>query len=291
MVGRATPCALPPLSSGRYRPTTRSSCINVRQFRFGLHAEQLADPFAPRAERQTTSMRKHTSLYYLLVLGIALAFAYFTPKQASRDKAGAAPNTVAAQEAPHASDKPATQTDGSGAPANANSGAKAHVQPLERTFEIETPEYRARVSSLNGGLKSVVLKDKQFQRDGRAADVVTTEKPSYYPLAFQLQGVTLPEYPAWEWQSLGTGGLRMSTEANGIAIDRKLEVGKGPYQIWITTTLHNRDTSTRKLTVDENTYHYVSRAAESGNVPLLPARSIRLATSPRPRRAAVPPRR
>jgi YidC/Oxa1 family membrane protein insertase len=72
--------------------------------------------------------------------------------------------------------------------------------------------------------------------------------------------------------------VRLHTEADGLAIERKLEAGTGPYQLWVTTTLQNRGTETRKLTLDENTFHYVPRDAESGGVPLLPARSSKISS-------------
>ena len=203
-------------------------------------------------------MRKNTSLYYLALLGFALAVPFFFEK-AQTKKSSTAPN------------KPIV-TQVTVPPAAAKQAA-----PPEHTFPIETPEFQASVSSLNGGLKSWKLKDKQFQHQGRATDIVSTDKPQFYPLTFKLHGVSLGDYPAWEAQPIDRG-VRLQTTADGIAIERKLEAGQGPYQVWVTTTLHNRDDKPRKLTLDETTHHYVARAAESSGVPLLPSRSSEIAS-------------
>jgi YidC/Oxa1 family membrane protein insertase len=67
--------------------------------------------------------------------------------------------------------------------------------------------------------------------------------------------------------------VRLHADADGLAVERKLEAGKGPYQVWVTTTIANRGSVARKLTLSELTYHYVARAAESGSLAFLPARS------------------
>jgi YidC/Oxa1 family membrane protein insertase len=219
-------------------------------------------------------MRKNTSLYYVAVFGIALAlpmliqkFSPPTPAAPVKAPAGAANKAHSAPQAPSTV-----------APSTSAVGPRAATTPApaERTLLIDTAEFRATLSSLSGGLKGLVLKDPQFRHDGRQTDVVTTSKPSYYPLAFRLRGATLGEYPEWDAQALDARTVRMSTEADGIAIDRKIEAGTGPYQLWITTTLHNRDVKPRKLSLEEATFHYVPRDAESGGVPLLPARSSKI---------------
>ncbi|MET0387666.1 MAG: membrane protein insertase YidC [Polyangiales bacterium] len=220
-------------------------------------------------------MRKHTSLYYLAVFGIALAAPLLMQKLYPRDAAhgqAAPPGQAASHAAPAAPSAAPPAISAETVVARPPAAAPA----AERTFDIDTEEFQARVSSLNGGVKSFTLKDKQFERKGIATNVVTTDKPAYYPLSFRLIGAQLGDHPQWQAQSIGPRAVRLHTEADGIAIERKLEAGNGPYQLWLTTTLHNRSDKPRKLTLDETTFHYLARAAESGGVPLLPANSPKI---------------
>jgi YidC/Oxa1 family membrane protein insertase len=198
-------------------------------------------------------MRKNTSLIYLVVFGVVLAVSQFFHKPTPAQKSTAVPPIAAGG---FHSMLPSTS-----------------APPAEHTLSIETPEYSARVSNLNAGVKSFTLKDPQFERGGHQTDVITTDRPSYYPLSFRVSGALVPEYPGWQLQALSERAVSLHVEADGIAVDRKLEAGAGPYQLWVTTTLQNRDTHNRTLGLEDSTYHYVARAAESGGIPLLPARS------------------
>ena len=213
-------------------------------------------------------MRKNTTLYYVILLGVAVAAPLVLQKIYPREAGAPDDKKAAAQQAPAA---PA-------APARVAVAPTSAPIPAERTLNIETREYSASVSSLNGGLKSFVLKDEQFRQKGVQENVVTTNKPQYYPLTFKLHGVALPEFPAWEVQSPESRAVRFHAVADNIGIERKLEAGSGPYQVWITTTLQNQDDKPRKISLEENTFHYVPREAESGGVPLLPARSHQISS-------------
>lgn len=203
-------------------------------------------------------MTKKTILYYLAVLGIAFgASRYFAPELPE----AAATSQVAHAQAPVS---PATLAPASPA-----------TRPLlpERLATLQTDRFKAQVSSLNAGLRSFALSAAQFQVDGKPIDIVSTSKPSYYPLSVRIDGVALSDNEPWEMQQLSERAVRLHLVADGIGIERKLEAGTGPYQVWITTTLANRSDKLRKLTLQESTYHYVSRHDESGGVPLLPSRS------------------
>jgi len=213
-------------------------------------------------------MRKKSSLYYLAVIGFALAVPLLLQKMSPRDEDKKA--------APRAQGSAAPSVPA--APQASASRTPTAPPPAERTFSIDTAEYSAKVSSLNGGIKSFVLKDPQFTHAGAVTNVITTDKPAYYPLGFRISGVTTPDYLAWQAQELGPRGVRLHAEADGLAIERKVEAGNGPYQLWVTTTVHNRGSEPRKLSLYESTFHYVPRAAESGGVPLLPARSSKLSS-------------
>jgi YidC/Oxa1 family membrane protein insertase len=203
-------------------------------------------------------MRKNTSVYYLVLLGIALAVPLVL-KQLSPPKPK-----------PETKHLPPPIAAGSG---SAPLMAAANLDGHEQLAELSTPSFAAEVSSLNGGIKSLTLKDPQFQAKGKPTDVVTTDRPPYYPLTFRLSGVSAGAWPPWEMQTLSPQAVRLHTVIDHIAVERKLETGSGPYQIWITTTLQNRDEQTRKVALEDATHHYVLRAAESGGIPLLPARS------------------
>jgi len=221
-------------------------------------------------------MSKNTTLYYLAVFSLALTAPWLVKTFVSRDA-----SAVSASASNSKTNTVHAAVSAAAAPSAGSSNAGYAVwtpqaPPSERALKIETPEYIALVSSLNGGLKSFVLKDPQFREKNGPADIVSTDKSSYYPLSFKVAGAQLGDYPAWEVEDLDGHGVRMSTQADGLAIARKLEPGKGPYQLWITTRLQNTGNSPRKLALEEITYHYVPRAAESGGVPLLPARSSKI---------------
>jgi YidC/Oxa1 family membrane protein insertase len=232
--------------------------VSLRRHRFAAAARLIACAQPPQ-ELRIKPMRKNTSLYYLAVLGFALA----VPLLLHKDKAPGAPGKLVTRP---------TSSQGEEARLSVPS-APALAAPVERTVMLETPQYSALVSSLNGGIKSFRLKDPQFKHEGRPIDVVTTDKPSFYPLTFKLAGATLGAEPAWQMQSLSEKAVRFHTFADGIGIERKLETGTGPYQVWVTTTLENRDSRVRKLVLADTTHHYVLHAAESGSIPFLPARS------------------
>lgn len=199
-------------------------------------------------------MRKNSYLYYLAVVGIAVA----APMLLSKNKHGASEAKTPAVSVAHAAPPPAA------APA---------VPPVdEQLATIETSDFRAVVSGLNSGIKSFTLKDPQFRHDGKPADVVTIDKPQFYPLAPRVDGVNIAGKP-WQLRQQAPEAVTLHLEADGLAIDRKLEAGQGPYQVWVTTTITNLGSQTRKLRWTDTTHHYVERKAESGGVPLLPSRS------------------
>ena len=67
--------------------------------------------------------------------------------------------------------------------------------------------------------------------------------------------------------------MLLTGDVGGVRVTRKLEAGKGPYQLWLTTHVENRGNAPRKLELALGTHHYVTREAEGANIPLLPVRS------------------
>lgn len=155
-----------------------------------------------------------------------------------------------------------------------SSAPAAAQQPLT----LRSERWQAQISPVNAGVVSFLLLDKQFQVGGKPINVVSTDKPQYFPLAVRgdhLGGVAPAALDAAVWRSevLSERAVRLHTVVDGVGIERKLEVGKGPYQLWVTTTLSNRGDKPRKLTLSERTHHYVARKDEEGGISFLPARS------------------
>jgi YidC/Oxa1 family membrane protein insertase len=210
-------------------------------------------------------MRKNAFLFYFAVAGLALAVPLLMPSSPS-PQPSAAPAQAHAERAP--ADEPSA--------ARAEPAPPAASTAREQLASIETTDFVAQVSSLNGGLSSFKLKDPQFRQGDQPIDVVTTDKPAYYPLHTQIQGAALGQDPPWQIEQLSPRAVRLHVRADSLAIERKLEAGEGPYQMWVTTTLVNQGDKPRKLRLIESTHHYVRRDQESGGVPLLPAQSSAL---------------
>jgi YidC/Oxa1 family membrane protein insertase len=146
--------------------------------------------------------------------------------------------------------------------------------PEQQLARIETGDFIAEVSSLNGGLTRFEPKAERYHSRGEPVDIVTTDKPEYLPLAIQLTG----EAPAaarqgWRMQQLSPRAVGLSREVDGLRVSRKIEAGQGPYQLWLTTHVENRSATPRKIKLTVSTFHYVSREAEGQQIPLLPVHS------------------
>ncbi len=209
-------------------------------------------------------MKKNTTWFYLFVLGVALAAPRLMQRANSAKEATAAKHAAS----PASKSGPAQPATISSAPASA-----PQLALPEQIATLSTALFRARISSLNGGLQSFELLDPRFQADGKPLQMVTTSKPAYYPLGLRIDGTVLDTASGWRMQQLSEQRVRFHLDGDGLGVERKLEAGAGPYQVWVTTTIQNRGTTPRKLTISETTFHYVARKAESGGIPFLPARS------------------
>ena len=151
--------------------------------------------------------------------------------------------------------------------------APAQPKPSEQLYRLETPEFRALISSYNTGLRSYRLQNEQFRElKGGGKELVTTERERYLPLRVEVDGVALPEAAEWKIdpsaassaQAGDARSLRFVWEGDGVRIQRTLQVGKGPYQLWSTLHITNLGKSKRTLRVRMGTYHYVPRKSEEG---------------------------
>jgi YidC/Oxa1 family membrane protein insertase len=149
-----------------------------------------------------------------------------------------------------------------------------HAQGTPDSITLTTEHFIAQVSTENAGVRSLTLRDPRFLIHGKPFNVVTTNRPEYYPLAVShIDGMALSSKQPWTVERIGEQAVRFRRVEDGVGIERKLEVGAAPYQLWVTTTLANRGDKPRKLTLHESTYHYVARAEESGGIPLIAAHS------------------
>jgi YidC/Oxa1 family membrane protein insertase len=209
-------------------------------------------------------------LFIAALLGLVLIVpTLISPKPAAKPALGTNKSQAHVSAAPSAgpsaapSPKPAAQTA-------LNTAARGSLQKLS---QIETDDFVAKVSNLNGGLTSFRLKAERYHGRGAPVDIVSTSLEEYLPLAVELDGLPSDAQSTWSAQQLSGRALMLSRDADGLLVNRKLEAGQGPYQLWLTTEIHNHGDTPRAVRLRIPTYHYVSREAEGSNVPLLPVRS------------------
>jgi YidC/Oxa1 family membrane protein insertase len=208
----------------------------------------------------------------LAVSAVALGVPLLLPPEPAPKPKGNATASPAAAPAKGASPAPAAATP-TATPARQLSASELAARKASQVLgRIETSSYVAQVSNLNGGLTSFALKGKHFQVEGKPLELVSTDKEAYLPLAVDIEG----------WPSAGSSfavtprspsELLLSLAQDGLKVTRKLEAGRGPFQLWVTTHVENTGSATRTVQLRLNTHHYVTREAEGSNIPLLPVRS------------------
>jgi YidC/Oxa1 family membrane protein insertase len=129
---------------------------------------------------------------------------------------------------------------------------------------LESADFRATINTLGSGVTHFLLKDERYQRDGKPIDLVSTDRPQFLPLHFTAKGVAFNG--PWQVLSESEGALRLATQASGLKFVRKLEVGKGRYQIWSTLRIENPGNAARKLDLTFEGHHYVERIHEKGGL-------------------------
>lgn len=135
----------------------------------------------------------------------------------------------------------------------------------QRLATIETDDFRATFTSLNGAMTRFELRGDRFKdREGLADQLVTTDKEPYLPLRIELRGVEIPEDATWEMQQLSPTALRFTWSGNGFRVERKVEAGSGPYQLWSTVSVTNASAGARPVRLITTVHHYVPREAEGG---------------------------
>ncbi|MBC7172416.1 MAG: hypothetical protein H5U40_08325, partial [Polyangiaceae bacterium] len=140
-------------------------------------------------------------------------------------------------------------------------------QSAEQTARIETADFVATFSNLNTGLRSLELRGEKFRRaTGEAEELVTTDREEYLPYSIRIPGVSIPEDAVWEVEQVSPTAVNFRWEGSGVVVTRKIEAGKGPFQLWSTVTVHNRGSAARDVGLVETIHHYVTRDEEDEGV-------------------------
>jgi putative membrane protein insertion efficiency factor len=141
------------------------------------------------------------------------------------------------------------------------------------TATIETDRYIATITADSAAIASFTLKGDRYQVLGKQMNVVTTDKPQYLPASLELSGGKIEPGARWHFEERAGAMVRMSLDLDGTALTRKFEPGRGPYQLWVTTTLRNTGAAKSKLQLHETTHHYVTLKSQESAIPFLPVRS------------------
>ncbi|MDB4985913.1 MAG: Membrane protein insertase YidC [Myxococcaceae bacterium] len=129
---------------------------------------------------------------------------------------------------------------------------------------LESPDFRATITSQTTGLVHYVFKDPRYERAGKQIDAVSTDKLAYLPLSLELDGIDVPANASWTSEQLSPTAARFTLQVGDVTLVRKLEVGRGPFQLWSTLTVHNASAAAKTIQVQELGTHYVRRADEAG---------------------------
>jgi YidC/Oxa1 family membrane protein insertase len=141
------------------------------------------------------------------------------------------------------------------------------------TLTLESEDFVASFDVESAALAGYVLRDPRFQREGRAIDLVSTNKPSFLPLGIKLGGQRLAS--GWRGEQLGPKAIRFTTEVSGLRLTRKIELG-GRYQLWSTLLVENLGDAAQSPKLSVEGHHYLKRSEEQGG--FLAGRSSLLAS-------------
>lgn len=157
----------------------------------------------------------------------------------------------------------------------ARRAARAH---LRQTGHIRTDAFEATVDNLGGGLGEVRLSGERFRdREGVPENLVTTQLEDYLPLRISIPGVEIPPDVVWELTQENDRSVLLRWRGDrGIEVQRRIEAGTVPYQIWQTVFVRNGGLTPRRLRVQAHAFHYVRRAEESSGLFSLGGRSTRI---------------
>jgi YidC/Oxa1 family membrane protein insertase len=190
-----------------------------------------------------------------------------TAKQASSD--GAEPSG-----APESSGSKsgAPESSGSKSESGADDGesersetSRAERRANQKTATLRTEHFRATFTNRNTGLVAFKLTDERYRGEkGNPKQLLSTNKEPYLPLHPELGGIELPDDAYWDLEKISDTELRFEWSGGGFRVVRRVEAGKGPYQIWLTTRIVNESEGRRPVRLTETTFRYVRREEEGG---------------------------
>ncbi len=152
----------------------------------------------------------------------------------------------------------------------ASARADAPTPPADKAPEVETvtlesPDFEATLSARGGAIQRFRLLDPRFTRaDGKPIDLVTTDRPVYLPFRAVVNAAKVAPETAWKVERLGPQAARFTIEVGDFVLVRKIEVGKGPFQLWSTLSVRNRGQAPQSVEVSIEGHHYARRSDEEG---------------------------
>jgi YidC/Oxa1 family membrane protein insertase len=145
-------------------------------------------------------------------------------------------------------------------------------------YVVQTSDFRAEFSPTSGGaLVRFELLDKQFHKQGKPINLVSTDKPSFLPFQLQWAGVggtNLGATTDRPWtatpirveghEDSRVQGWAFTLESPTVRVVRKVEAGASAYQLWSTTQVVNKTSHPQEFQLSMVTFHYVRRRDEKG---------------------------
>jgi YidC/Oxa1 family membrane protein insertase len=139
-------------------------------------------------------------------------------------------------------------------------------QSRRQTATLRTDELEVTIDNLGGGIMHAVLLEERYADAGRHLDLVTTTREEYQPLRMDLPGVGIPADAVWEIEQESERAVRLRWAGRGLEVVRRIEAGRGPYQLWHTVRVRNVGGRPRSMRLRLATWHYVRRAEEGRGI-------------------------
>ncbi|MBL9110756.1 MAG: hypothetical protein JNM74_15840, partial [Myxococcales bacterium] len=197
------------------------------------------------------------SLKTYLLLGVVFAIAFSGYEAWNQSQA--------ADEGEGAAAVPAAPRPQSGGASGLDERARTQRARSEHLYTITTADYLAELTDLNAAVRALRLRDRRFTgADGRAINLVTTDREEYLPLAMVVRGVRIPADARFVGEQISPTEVRFSWEGNGFRVVRKIEAGRDRYQIVSTVRVQNLSRGPRPVRLVDTLHHYVTREAEGG---------------------------
>jgi len=134
----------------------------------------------------------------------------------------------------------------------------------QQTLTIETDVFRAELSSLHTGLVSFRLLGERFTDEaGDPIELVTTNREPFAPFRVYVDGLDIPLDATWEGEQVDERTVRFTWRGDDHVVVRRVEAGRGDYQLWSTVRVVNQDRGERWSRVRFFTHDYVSAEEES----------------------------